>query len=136
MTCMRARTSSNFGQLGLPTAELDALERPKNPHRLIMGKNDVPTFFSAFLERILFILAGNDSIHERLDEFEIRSDPTTGFHGDRKGHDGKKKQCLHFFSAVFHPFLFILACNDGMYKSSDEFEFRPDWTTECGVRCP
>ena len=23
-----------------------------------------------------------------------------------------EKQCLHFFSAVFHPFLFILAGND------------------------
>ena len=48
-----------------------------------MEKNDVSTFFSAFLDRILFILAGNDNIHERLDEFEIRSVPTTGFHGDR-----------------------------------------------------
>ena len=48
----------------------------------------------------------------------------------------EKKQCLHFFSASFHPFLFILAGNDGMHESSDEFEFRPDWTTNCGVRCP
>ena len=37
-----------------------------------------------------------------------------------------KKRCLHFFSAVFHPFLFILAGNDYMHESSDEFEFRPD----------
>ena len=47
-----------------------------------------------------------------------------------------EKQCLHFFSAVFHPFLFILAGNDNMHESSDEFGFRPDWTTDCGVRCP
>ena len=39
--------------------------------------------FSAFLDRILFILAGNDNIHEILDEFEIRPDPATGFHGNR-----------------------------------------------------
>ena len=39
-------------------------------------------------------------------------------------------------SAVFHPFLFILAGNDDMHESSDEFEFRPDWTTDCGVSCP
>ena len=32
---------------------------------------------------ILFILAGNDNIHETLDEFEIRLDPNTGFHGNR-----------------------------------------------------
>ena len=29
------------------------------------------------------MLAGNDNIHESLDEFEIRPDPTTGFHGNR-----------------------------------------------------
>ena len=29
MTCMRARTSSNFGVIGPPTAELTALERLK-----------------------------------------------------------------------------------------------------------
>ena len=39
--------------------------------------------FSAFLNLILFILAGTDNIHESLDEFEIRLDPNTGFHGNR-----------------------------------------------------
>ena len=37
------------------------------------------------LDRILFILAGNDYIQESFDEFEIRPDPTTGFHGNRLG---------------------------------------------------
>ena len=37
-----------------------------------------------------------------------------------------QKRCLHFFSAVFHPFLFILAGNDDMHESFDEFEFWPD----------
>ena len=40
-------------------------------------------WFSAVLDRILFILAGNDYIHESLDEFEIPQDPTTGFYGNR-----------------------------------------------------
>ena len=40
------------------------------------------------------------------------------------------------FSSVFHPFLFILADKDDMHESSDEFEFRPDRTTDCGVSCP
>ena len=31
-------------------------------------------------------------------------------------------KCLHFFFAVFHPLLFILAGNDDMHESSDEFE--------------
>ena len=70
-----------------------------------------------------------------LDEFEIRLDPYTGFHGNRIGYDGEK-HCLHFFSAVFHPFLIIIAGNDDMHESLDEFEFQPDWTTACGVSCP
>ena len=40
------------------------------------------------------------------------------------------------FLSCFHPFLFILAGNDDMHESSDDFEFRPDWTTDCGVSCP
>ena len=76
MTCMRAWTSLNFSLIGPPTAELAA------PERLIMGKGCLH-FFSAVLDLILFILAGNDNIHESLDEFEIWLDLTTGFHGYR-----------------------------------------------------
>ena len=82
MTCMRAGMSLNFSLIGLPTAELTALERLKNPHRLIMRKQCLH-FFSAFLDLILFILACNDNIHESLDGFEICLDLTTGFHGNR-----------------------------------------------------
>ena len=46
------------------------------------------------------------------------------------------KWCLHFFLAVFRPFFFILAGNYDLHESSDEFEFRIDWTTDCGVSCP
>ena len=38
-----------------------------------MGKKMSP-IFSAVLDRILFMLAGNDNKHESLDEFEIQSD--------------------------------------------------------------
>ena len=37
-TSIASRTSSKFGQIGLKTAELAALERLENPHRLIMGE--------------------------------------------------------------------------------------------------
>ena len=80
MTCMRAGTSLNFSLIGPPTAELAALERMK-PHRLIMRKQCIH-FFSAVLDLILFILAGNDNMHESLDGFEICLDLTTGFHGN------------------------------------------------------
>ena len=47
-----------------------------------------------------------------------------------------EKWCCHFFSAVFYPILFILAGNDDIHESSEEFEIRPDPTTDCGVSCP
>ena len=37
-TFITSQTSSKFGQIGLRTAELAALERLGNPHRLIMGE--------------------------------------------------------------------------------------------------
>ena len=46
------------------------------------------------------------------------------------------KWCLHLFSVVFDPILLILAGNEDMHKISDEFEFRPDRTTDYGVSCP
>ena len=45
------------------------------------------------------------------------------------------KQCCHFFSAVFHPILFILAGNDDMHESSEDFEIRSGPTTIRGVFC-
>ena len=50
MTCMRARTCSNFGLIGPPTVELAALENlKKNPHGLIMGKMMSPIFLRCSL---------------------------------------------------------------------------------------
>ena len=82
MTCIRAGTILNFSLIGLPTAELAALERLKKFFRLIMRKQCLH-FFSAVLDLILFILACNDNIHESLDGFEVYLDLTTGFHGNR-----------------------------------------------------
>ena len=82
MTCMRARTSSNFGLIGPPTAELAALERLKNPNRLIMGKNYVSTFSQLFLIgsfSYLQVIITNMRAWMSLKLL----DPTTGFHGNR-----------------------------------------------------
>ena len=50
ITCMRARRSSKFSQIGPSTAELAALETLRlimgNPYRLIMGKTVLPLFLS------------------------------------------------------------------------------------------
>ena len=50
-------------------------------------------FFLVVLDLILFILAGNDNIHESLDGFEICLDLTTGFHGNI----GSKKLLILLF---------------------------------------
>ena len=42
-----------------------------------MRKMALPFFFSAVLDRIRFLLAGDDGIHEGFDEFEIGPDSTT-----------------------------------------------------------
>ena len=91
-------------------------------------------FFSAVLDWILLILAGNDYILRAWMSLKFgQIQPLVSMVIDRVMM-GKKVSPL--FSAVFHLFLFILAGNYDMHKSSDEFEFRPNWITNCGVSCP
>ena len=47
-------------------------------HRVILVKTASSRFLECF-DRILFILAGNDDMHESLDEFEIWLDLTTDY---------------------------------------------------------
>ena len=47
-----------------------------------------------------------------------------------------EKTVLPLFLGCFYPILFILAGNDDMHGSSEEFEIQPDLTTDCGVSCP
>ena len=82
MTCMRARMSSNFCLNGSPTAELDALECRKK--KAYNGKNNVSTFSKLFLiGSFSYLQATITYMNESLNEFEIRLDQTTGFHGNR-----------------------------------------------------
>ena len=59
--------SLNLGQIPLLTMELAALERLRNRHH---------HFVSVAIDPILFKLAGNEDIHNILDEFEFRPDLT------------------------------------------------------------
>ena len=68
--------SLKFGEIGPWTTELAALER-----LTYNGENNV--IFSAIFHLILLILADNEDMHKSFDEFEIRPDPTTCFHGNR-----------------------------------------------------
>ena len=47
-----------------------------------------------------------------------------------------KNRRHHFFSVAIDPILFKLAHNEDMYNILDEFEFRPDLTTDYGTSCP
>ena len=47
-----------------------------------------------------------------------------------------EKRRHHVFSNAFDRILFILAGNDDMHESLDEFEIWPDSTTDYGVSCP
>ena len=41
-----------------------------------------------------------------------------------------------FLGLFFYPILFILAGNDDMHESLEEFKIWLDLTTDCGVSCP
>ena len=69
-TCIKAWMSLTFGQILPLTTELAALERLKNRcHH----------FFSVAIDPLLFKLAGNEDMHNILDEFEFPPDQTTDY---------------------------------------------------------
>ena len=65
-TCIKAWMSLNLGQIPPLTMELAALDRRHH-------------FFSVAIDPILFKLAGNEDMHNILDEFEFQPDLTTDY---------------------------------------------------------
>ena len=47
-----------------------------------------------------------------------------------------KNRCHHFFSVAIDPIPFKFTGNEDMHNILDEFEFRPDRTTDYGVSRP
>ena len=47
-----------------------------------------------------------------------------------------KNRCPHFFSVTIDQIHFEFVGNEDMQNISNEFEFRPAWTTDYGVICP
>ena len=65
-------------------------------------------------------------MHRSLDEFEIRPHPPlVSMATDRVT---MRKRCHHIFSNIFDRIDFILAGNDDIHKSLNEFEIRRDLT--------
>ena len=69
-TCIKAWMSLNIGQIPPLTMELAALERLRNRRH---------HFVSVAIDPILFKLAGNENMHNILDEFEFWPDLTTDY---------------------------------------------------------
>ena len=64
---MKAWMSSNFGQIPPPTPEL-----PRPRYQVSVYRTIGP-----LVESIILILAGNEDMHESLDEFKFWADTTT-----------------------------------------------------------
>ena len=75
-------------------------------------------------------------MHKSLDEFEIRPDATTGFlvsvATDRVTFG---KMVSSRFLASFYQIHFVLAGNNDIHMSLEEFEIRRDPTMDYGVGC-
>ena len=77
-TCIKSRMGLNFGQIGLLTTELAALERLKISHRLIMGKWCLHASLFIF-DRIIIKVAGNQDRHKSSFKFDFGLNQTTCF---------------------------------------------------------
>ena len=133
MTYIRAWRSSKFGQFRPQTTELAALERQKkNPHRLIM--NGVSTFSQLFLIRSFSYLQVTRTYISAWTISNFGQIPllTT----ELAALERLKNRCRHFFSVAVDQIHFKFVGNEDIHNISNEFEFRPDWTTDYGVICP
>ena len=71
-------------------------------------------------------------MHNSLDEYEFRPDPTSD-NGVICAFECLKNCCHHFFLVAIDPILFKLIGNEDMNKILDKFEFQPIWTTNYGL---
>ena len=126
--------SSNFGQIRLPTTELAALEHRKKFSWTYNGKNEVITFSRLFLIgsfSYLQVVRTYIKAYMSLNFGQIP--PLTT---ELAALEGLNNRCHHVISVDIDPIFFKLAGNKDMHNIMNEFEFRPDRTTDSGVSCP
>ena len=126
--------SSNFGQIRPPTTELAALERWKKFPYTYNGKNEVITFSRLFLIGSFSYLQVMRTYIKAFMSLNFRQIPllTT----ELAALERLKNRCHHVISVDIDPIFFKLAGNKDMHNIMNEFEFRPDRTTDYGVSCP
>ena len=133
-TCIISWMSSNFGQIGPLTTELAALERRKKFPQTYNGKNEVITFSRLFLIRsfsYLQVMRTYLKAYMSLDFGQV-----TPLTTELAALERLKNRCHHVISVDIDPIFFKLAGNKDMHNIMNEFEFRPDRTTDYGVSCP
>ena len=131
-TGVKAWTSLISGRIRLLTLELLALEWRK------FYTFEVEYLWGQLVNLDQILCVASLGVGKGCIMFWSWLDQNSGVHGNRKPpltYNGGK-WCLHFFSVAFNPILFILAGNEDMHEISDEFELRPDLTTDYGVSCP
>ena len=133
-TCIISWMSSNFGQIGPPTTELAALSVGKNSHRLIMGKTKSLRFLGCFLiGSFSYLQVMRTYINAYMSWNFGQIPPLTT---ELAALERLKNRCHHVISVDIDPIFFKLASNKDMHNIMNEFEFRPDRTTDYGVSCP
>ena len=73
-------------------------------------------------------------MHKSLDELNLGQIPPLTM--ELAALERLKNRRHYFFSVAIDPILFKLTGNKDMHNILDEFEFRPDRTTDYGVSCP
>ena len=97
------------------------------------------TLAPSFFKSIILILAGNEDMHESLDEFKFRPDTDTNTRVICPC--ASEKLLYNVVSTLAPSFLigfssYLQIYNEDIHNISDEFEIRPDPTKDCGVSCP
>ena len=97
-------------------------------HRVIMGEKGVITFSRLFLIGSFLYL--------QVTMTYIKACMSLKFGRIRPRTTALKNRCHHVISVDIDPIFFKLAGNKDMHNIMNEFEFRPDRTTDYGVSCP
>ena len=133
-TCIISWMSSNFSQIWSPTTELAALERRKKIPYTYNGKNKAITFSR-------LVLIGSFSYLQVMRTYvkaymSLNFGQISPLTTELAALERLKNRSHHVISVDIDPIFFKLADNKDMHNIMNEFEFRPDRTTDYGVSCP
>ena len=123
-----------FGRIRPRTVELAVLERRKEIPLTYNGENYVITFSQLFLIGSFSYLQVMRTCIKAWMSLNLGQIPPLTM--ELAALERLKNRRHHFFSVAIDPILFKLAGNEDMHNILDEFEFRPDLTTDDGVSCP